>query len=262
MTELTLDRAYSNLFTPAEGQLLSAIQDPSEIWEAGHRLVEATVPLSTSIYLAQGFLGRYCTDSRERRQFVGLQIPGDYVDLPAYMLGYLDHDIDTISDVAIRRTPHDNIRALSAEKPDTFQKLWRISMIDASIHRYWAFRLGRLAGRARIASFLCEMLARLYARGLCTLDHFKLPLTQNELGEVCGMTGIHVNRLLAELREDGICTFSGGEVRVMDLARILRVAHFSAHYLYLPPKVEQELAAFLEPESRRGQTGLQSDSQS
>jgi CRP-like cAMP-binding protein len=256
MAELKLDCVYPDLFTPAEGGLLSAIQDPPELWEAGQRLIQATVPLSASIYLTQGFLGRFCTDNRGQRQFLGLQIPGDYVDLPAYMLGYLDHDIDTIGNVVIRRTPHKEIRALSTRKPNTFQKLWQISLIDASIHRYWAFRLGRLGGRARIANFLCEMLVRLYARGLCEIDRFKLPLIQSELGEICGMSGIHTNRMLAELREEGICIFVGGEVRVMNLAQMFRVAHFSAHHLYLPPEVEQELAAILNPEIHRRQIGL------
>lgn len=133
--------------------------------------------------------------------------------------------------------------ALHAQAPDAFEKLWRISLIDASIHRYWVFRLGRQPGRARVANFFCEMLVRLYARGLCKIGRFKLPLTQTDLGEVCGMTAVHANRMLCELRDEGICTFVAGEVRVMKLAQMFRVAHFSADYLYLPIKVEQELAA-------------------
>ena len=243
MAELTLDRAYPGLFTPDEGLLLSALQDPPELWKARQRLVRATVPLSASMYLTQGFLGRYCLDKTGRRQFLSLQIPGDYVDLPAYVLGHLDHDIDAMSDVVVRPTAHENIRALRAQEPDTFEKLWRIALIDASIHRYAAFRLGRLAGRARVANFFCEMLVRLYARGLCRIDRFKLPLSQGDLGEVCGMTAVHANRLLYELREEGICTFTAGEVQVPDLAQMFRVANFTTHHLYLPPKVEQDLDA-------------------
>lgn len=146
MAELTLDRAYPDIFTPNEGRLLSALQDPPELWKARQRLVRASVPLSASIYLTQGFLGRYCLDKTGRRQFLSLQIPGDYVDLPAYMLGYLDHDIDAMSDVVVRLTPHENIRTLRTQEPDTFEKLWRIVLIDASIHRYAAFRLGGWPG--------------------------------------------------------------------------------------------------------------------
>lgn len=240
---LTLDRAYPNIFTPAEGLMLSALQDPPETWGARQRLVRANVPLSDSVYLTKGFLGRYCLDRQGLRQFVGLQIPGDYVDLPAYMLGHLDHDIDAINDVVGRRTPHENFRILRAQEPDIFEKLWRISLIDASIQRYGSFRLGRLPGRARVANFFCEMLVRLYARGLCKIDRFKLPLSQADLGEVCGMTAVHANRMVGELRDEGICTFAAGEVRVSNLKQMFRFAHFSTDYLYLPAEVEQELAA-------------------
>ncbi|HRO14370.1 MAG TPA: Crp/Fnr family transcriptional regulator [Paracoccus sp. (in: a-proteobacteria)] len=245
MAELTLDRAWPDVFTPAEGRALSAVQGPPQIWRARQRLIRADIPLSDSLYLTEGFLGRYRADRLGRRQFLGLQIPGDYVDLPAYALGHLDHDIDAISDAVVRHTPHDRIRALRSQAPDTFQKLWRISLIDASIHRYWIFRVGRLAGRARIANFLCEMLLRLYSRGLCPIDGFELPLTQIDLAEICGMTSVHANRMVAELRAEGICTFAQGEVRVTQLARMFRAAQFSTDYLYLPAEVERELAARL-----------------
>lgn len=63
-------------------------------------------------------------------------------------------------------------------------------MIEASVIRYWIARIGRLVGRARIADFLCEMLVRLYARGLCSMEGFEVPLAQTNIAEICGMTPV------------------------------------------------------------------------
>lgn len=70
-----------------------------------------------------------------------------------------------------------------------------------------------------MANFFCEMLLRLYSRGLCGIDRFHLPITQTDLAECCGMTPVHTNRMLAELRDQGVCTFSQG---MAELDRELR----------------------------------------
>ena len=241
MTELTLDRAWPCIFTPCDAQKVASIQLAPETWAARQPLVHASVPLSSSLYLEHGLLGRYRTDRLGRRQFLSLQIPGDYVDLPAYMLGHLDHNLEAISEAVVRRTPHDAVHTLRQQEPDLFQKLWKISLIDASIDRYWTFRVGRLVGRARVANFFCEMLLRFYARGLCDFDGFRLQVTQVDLAEICGMTPVHVNRLMAELRDEGICTFSQGHLRITNLPDLFQTGQYSWDYLYLDPETDHEI---------------------
>ncbi len=56
---------------------------------------------------------------------------------------------------------------------------------------------------------------------------------QNDLGEACGMTGVHVNRILRQLREEGVMTFRAGKVAILDRIRLERIAEFDPQYLYL-----------------------------
>ena len=77
MTELTLDRAWPCIFTPCDAQKVASIQLAPETWAARQPLVHASIPLSSSLYLEHGLLGRYRTDRLGRRQFLSLQIPGD-----------------------------------------------------------------------------------------------------------------------------------------------------------------------------------------
>ena len=163
----------------------------------------------------------------------------------AYLLKYLDHDIDALSPCEMRPTSHGQLDQIGLDRPDLYHKLWRISLIDASIDRYWIFRLGRLAGKARVANFLTEMFVRLYARGLCGTTHYELPLSQTDLAEINGMTSVHVNRLLGELRLDGLCTLSDGIVQLGNLAGLTRVGHYSPEYLYLAPEISAEVRGLL-----------------
>lgn len=242
---MLLNRAYPDIFAEPEAQLLAGLLGSPIMARNRSRIIRANVPLDQSLYLTRGMLGRYDVDRQGRRQFVGIQIAGDYFDLAAYLLKYLDHDIDALSPVEMRPTSYGDLDRIAVERPDLYHKLWKISLIDASIHRYWIFRLGRLADKARVANFLTEMFVRLYARGLCGTDSYELPLSQTDLAEINGMTSVHINRLLGELRLDGFCTLTDGVVRLGNLAGLARVGHYSPEYLYLGPTVLAEVRGLL-----------------
>lgn len=238
---MLLDRAYPDIFSAAEAQVLASLQDKPIGVRPRTRLVRAHEPVSKSLYLISGMVGRYGIDRHGHRQCLGIQIPGDYFDIAAYLLPYLDHHVVTLCGAEIAATDHDKLDGLRDERPDLYSKLWRISLIDASIHRYWIFRMGRLAGKARIANFLTEMFVRLHARGLCGTDRYDLPLSQTELAEATGMTAVHLNRLLGELRLDGLCTIAEGVVTLADLPALARAGHYSPEYLYLAPEITADV---------------------
>jgi len=229
------------VFTPPEGRALASLQENCLTFRPRQRILRRDRPQEGALYLSEGFVGRYRGDRFGRRQLLGLQIPGDYVDLGGFLLGHADHDLEALGEVVTRAIPDLCLQALEAEAPDILRKLWRISLTDAAIHRYWIFRLGRLAGRARIASFFCEMLLRLHSRGLCALDRFDLPITQVDLAEACGMTPVHANRMLGELRDEGICTFSHGAVHIADLPGLIQTGQYSWSYLSLAPELDREI---------------------
>ncbi|MRX50467.1 helix-turn-helix domain-containing protein [Paracoccus sp. S-4012] len=241
MQDFPIDRAYPGIFSPEDAARLAGMMGPPELCRARTRVVRSFVPLDRSLYLTRGFVGRYNLDRRGRRQFLALQIPGDYFDLSAYQLRVLDHEVDALGDAMVRPTAHADLDRLESERPDLYRKLWHISLIDASIYRYWVFRTGRLAGRARLANFLSEMFVRLYARGLCMPDGYTLPLSQNDLAEVTGMTAVHVNRLLRELRLEGVCTLAEGRVLIHNLPALIATGQYSTGYLFLAPAVERDI---------------------
>lgn len=242
---MLLDRAYPDIFSASEARLIENLLETPYTLPTRTRLVRANTPLSKSLYLNRGMVGRYATDRQGRRQFVGLQIAGDYFDIAAYLLTSLDHDVVTLCEAGIAATSYDKLDWVRDEHPELYRKLWKISMIDASIHRYWIFRMGRLAGKARVANFLTEMFVRLHARGLCGADRYDMPLSQNELAEITGMTPVHVNRLLGELRLDGLCTVTERVVALKDLPALARVGHYSIDYLYLAPEIAAEVRQLL-----------------
>ena len=72
---------------------------------------------------------------------------------------------------------------------------------------------------------------------------FALPMTQSDIGEVCNLTNVHVNRVLRELREMGLCQFRSSQVTITDLKGLAERALFDPGYLYLNRQTAARAAA-------------------
>ncbi|WP_137787782.1 Crp/Fnr family transcriptional regulator [Sphingomonas sp. 3P27F8] len=189
--------------------------------------------VSRSTFLISGFMCRYIDDRNGFRQFLSLQTPGDFVDLHGYPLQRLDHEITTLSECRVAYAPHHKITAVLERFPHLGRMLWFATVVDAALHREWIFRLGRLDAAGRVAHFLCETCTRLAAVGCVTDGAFDWPLIQQDLAEATGLTSVHVNRVLRQLRQSGWLDVSGRRIAILDFERLAALGEFSDDYLYL-----------------------------
>ena len=200
-------------------------------------VVRKREPLLHSTLLVDGFMCRYRDDRRGLRQLVAIHVPGDFVDLHGYPLQTLDHDVATLTAATAVNIPHVALDAMLEDRPAFSRKLWYATLLDAAIHRAWLFRLGRLDAGGRIAHFLCETSARLQAVGLSDGRRFELGITQADLSEICGVTSVHINRVMRSLREEGVVSFRSSLVEIHDPVRLQRHGQFDPDYLYLDEDV-------------------------
>ncbi|MCX7284920.1 MAG: Crp/Fnr family transcriptional regulator [Novosphingobium sp.] len=207
----------------------------SEIRDIAARttIVRAGQPLRHSTLLVEGIMSRYIDDREGVRQLAAVHFPGDFVDLHGFPLKVLEHDVQTTTSVRVAIVPHVALEQILAERPQLIRKLWFATLIDAAVHRAWLFRLGRLDAVGRVAHFLCETNARLVAAGLSDGHRFNLALTQTDLAEICGLTNVHVNRVMRQLREDRLCVFRSSIVEIPDPERLAVRGQFNPDYLYL-----------------------------
>ncbi|MFT3967593.1 MAG: Crp/Fnr family transcriptional regulator [Sphingobium sp.] len=188
--------------------------------------------VSMSTYLIDGFMCRYMDDRKGERQLIAVHVAGDFVDLHGYPLKRLDHDIATITSCRIAQIPHGRLDEIVARRPVMAKLLWFSTLLDAAMHREWIFRLGRFDALRRLGHFFCEVEAKLRAVGISDGATFPLPLTQSDLGEACGLTSVHVNRMLRELRNRGLLRMRAQTVTIIDRGALYRLCEFDPAYLY------------------------------
>jgi CRP-like cAMP-binding protein len=225
-------RTVAKLSDEERAMLEQAVADRRRL-PARATLVERGEALSHSTMLIAGFMIRYIDDFEGRRQIVAFHVPGDFVDLHGFPLKILDHSIATLTETQIATVPHAALKRLTDADVEFARKLWASTLLEASTHREWLFRLGRLDAAGRVAHFLAETNARLGAIGLSDGTGYDLPVTQTDLAEITGLTSIHVNRVLRMMREERVCTFRSSRVEIADLDRLERIGQFDPTYLYL-----------------------------
>src|SRR5829696_6565753 len=164
---------------------------------------EGDVP-SVCCLLLDGFMHRYKVLPDGKRQILALHTPGDVPDLLSLFLHRLDHNLAASVPSQAGFIPHEALRALMRRFPTVTELFWRDTLIDAAIFCEWIVAMGRRPARSHMAHLLCEVFTRLRAVGL-TQDHAcSLPLAQTELGDACGLSAVHVNRTLHDLRGEGL----------------------------------------------------------
>ena len=217
-----------NLLESAVGSVLT--------FEARRDIVRHGDRIDRSMLLVDGFICRYMDGLDGSRQLVALHVPGDFVDLHGYPMRQLDHDVATLTACTVAAYPHAAVERMVIDHPNLGRLLWFSTLLDAAMHREWIFRLGRLGASGRIAHFFSEIGRRLQMVGLSDGMTFALPMQQSDLASACGMTSVHASRVLRALRENGIVTFTNGNVEVHDLAALHEVAEFDDRYLYPSPR--------------------------
>lgn len=102
--------------------------------------------------------------------------------------------------------------------------------------REWIVNVGRRPANARLAHVICEVAVRLKAVGVATEGGFELPLTQAELGDALGLSTVHVNRMLQELRGGGLIRSEGKTLIIEDWDGLKKIGEFDPTYLHVRNK--------------------------
>ena len=182
--------------------------------------------------ILQGFACRYKLLKNGKRQIVAYLVPGDFCDLNVFILKAMDHSISTLSLCTVVDIPRQRILGLM-ERPGIARAIWYATLVDEATLREWLLNVGQRDAVPRIGHLLCELLARLQVVGLVTNDSYALPLTQVEIGDTAGLSFVHVNRSLQQLRDRGFIEYKSKTIVIKDLVALTEFTGFNPNYLHL-----------------------------
>lgn len=189
--------------------------------------------------LLDGFAAAFKRTGAGKRQIMTFHIAGDIPDLQSLHISRLDNTVTTLTPCKVAFVEHGALLDLCARFPRIANALWRETLTDAAIFKEWVLNVGRRDAYAGVAHLICEVVTRMRAVGLVHDDHCAFPMTQNELADAVGISAVHINRTLQELRSAGLITLGRGKLQIHDWEGLKAAGDFAPDYLYL----EEERAA-------------------
>ncbi|MDJ0276960.1 Crp/Fnr family transcriptional regulator [Sphingomonas sp. 2R-10] len=225
--------AYAEL-TDADRVAIDALLDQRQRVVASRRdvVAEGEVPRFVHFVL-DGWGCRYRQLPDGRRQMLSLLLPGDLFDPHLQVIGRMDHGVGAITTMTVAEVVPEQLSALSQARSAVAQALWWNDHVAMGTHREWIASLGLRTARERIALLFCEVYFRLRLVGRCHGTSCEFPLTQADLAEATGLTPVHVNRMVQDLRRDGLIAWEARTLTILDLDRLCAMAIFTPAYLHL-----------------------------
>ncbi len=226
-------------FIPLDLQEVSAINalcTNQQEFAAGQVIMqEGSRPETVSLILS-GLAFLFKHPAAGRRQIVGYRVPGDFCDVRLSELYPLDYSVAALGPVRVATIPTHNLRELLERRPGIERAFALAELLDMAMLREWLLNIGQRNAQQKLCHFLCEMSVRLRAVGMVNGDgSVELPLDQAVLADTTGLTLVHINRTLQQMRRAGLVELGKRRLKVSDPERLAAIAEFDPTYLRIEP---------------------------
>ena len=182
--------------------------------------------------MLEGWACRYKILPNGTRQIMAFMLPGDACDLHVGILAEMDHSLQAITPSKIAHISGEDMAEIMTSRPHIARAMYKAQLVDEGTLRQWIVSMGRRSSVERVTHLMCE----LYLRSLTTDDdstgEVSIPISQVVLADALGMTAVHINRVLRELRECGAMELQRGSLKILDPVKLVQIAGFDENYLH------------------------------
>jgi CRP-like cAMP-binding protein len=224
-------QGFAELTGEAVSALVATTSQPQTFKPRQDLIREGDRPGPVFVVL-EGWAIRYKVLPNGSRQIMAFLMPGDACDLNIGMLAEMDHSIQTVTQATVARIPGETMSDLMTTHPGIARAMYVAQLIDEGTLRAWIVSLGRRSSAERAAHLLLELYVRNVRIKEMRHDEIELPLSQVVLADALGMTPVHINRVLQELRQSGAIMLRRGLLRIQDPIALTRISGFDENYLH------------------------------
>lgn len=211
--------------------LLEATSRPRQVPARRDLIREGDRPGPVFVIL-DGWAYRYKILPSGTRQVLAFLMPGDSCDLHVGLLNQMDHSIQSIGPALVATIERSEIDRIMENHPRVAKAMYLAQLVDEGTMRAWITSMGRRTSIERVAHLISELYVRARNIGLIGGQRLNLPLSQVLLADALGMTPVHLNRVLRELKASGAMSLSRGSLMISDPAKLGQIAGFDENYLH------------------------------
>lgn len=240
-TQLTRKIETVCALTARERAAVNAMPLTVREFDRGEAIIQEGDLATTCFVVLSGVTCMFKVTGDGYRQITIFHFAGDMPDLHTMYLDTADVSISALRPSLIGFVSHEAVKRLCDRFPRIRAALWRATLVDAAVYREWLLNLGQRPATMRVAHLLCEMVVRMKLAGLGSMEASTVPLTQQEIGDCVGLSAIHVNRCLQELRRRGLIILRRATLEIPDWRGLQTAGDFDTGFLHLTERQQKLL---------------------
>jgi len=229
MTDHLLRKLGSGVSPAGQIWLIDRISRPKQFKQRQELVLEGDV-CDEAYFVLEGIVSRSKHLVGGTRAILAFLLPGDFCALDLMISARMDHDLTCETSCSVVSIPRVLLRKMLVANPGLAANLANDILLGGAIQRQWLANMHN-SSLKRIAHLLCELMTRMSGIGLVDEGSFLLPLSQHELGEALGISSVHVNRTLQQLRDLRMVRIRHRMVVITNLAQLKAFAEFDEDYL-------------------------------
>jgi CRP-like cAMP-binding protein len=214
--------------TSFEEYFIEALQPSSHGFAAGAHVYTEGDPVMKPCIVGTGWACQLRVLPDGRRQIISFFLPGDSIGLDEAHSSFAQPTILALTDLRLLSAA--KIAEAISRGDETLPNILRACRTEVISRQAQLLdhvvRLGRLTALERMAHLLLELLGRAESAGLAHEGRFALPMTQLQLGEALGLSLVHINRTMQQLRRDRLIELKPGRVTILDRERLELLSDF------------------------------------
>lgn len=174
----------------------------------------------------RGFAARYKLLHNGKRQVLSVILPGDVIGMPSAFFASSPYSVTALSDVIVQAVPLKSFLDLCLRAPRLAVAALLYSQHELATRYDRIVDVGRRSPLERVARFLLKLHSRLRSADCAEDDSFEMPLSQEIIGDLLGLSAPHVNRMLHQLKGEGLVSMDHHRVTFEDLEGLRLLAQF------------------------------------
>ncbi len=209
---------------------IAALEEKERVFPR-HREIVTEGDAATHLHaVKKGWLYKYIDMPDGRRQIVKVLLPGDIIGFPDLAFTTSTTNLRAAEEVVLCPFPKRKLDVIFKKAPKLAALLMTVANRDMACLMDTLKALGRMSAEERIYYFFLDIRARLKITNRSMTDTFRMPLNQQEIGDVLGLTHTYVSKSLRRMEEDGTVWRGGGTVRLLQAERMIDTIDFVDRY--------------------------------
>jgi CRP-like cAMP-binding protein len=219
--------------TGAERQALTRLEENQRKVKRGAMIQRANEPVTELFVLRAGRVMSFVILPDGSRQILRVFFPGDFIGSASTVYSKAPESLMALSDATLCPFDKHALRTLLEEHPRVAALMFILAQTERVALTDRLASLGRSSARARVASFLLDIIDRLRVMDDTITNSFDLRLTQEEIGDAIGLTSVHVNRMIRQMEADKLISRSNGTITLLDEQALGEIGHYTNRYVDL-----------------------------